>query len=213
MSEQYLPNEKGLAVVTTLSNAPTIIEDFTEAAEALSSICVRNSLRADIAALSLRKRILFMRLPDFLESAVEKIFATKPEIMNIPLLDLSSSETIAGWCLRPDDGLEYVVQLPFGMLIHAGTDYAESVMMFSIVNIVVCAGNTVASGKIVLDEDDIFCAQAAEMCSTSYIERSEEEWAEAWAVTAAAGSPTPWHNSIWENENGQMELGLASFSD
>jgi hypothetical protein len=41
-----------------------------------------------------------------------------------------------------------------------------------------------------------------------------EDWAEAWAVTAAAaGSPTPWYNSIWENDEGQLKLGLASFCD
>lgn len=213
MSKQYLPNEKVLPVVTTVSNAPTIIEDFTEIGERLTNVCAKNSLRSDIAALAFRKRILFMRLPDVLESAVGQIFATKPEVMNIPSLDLSTNETAACWCLKLSDEVTYVVHLPVGMLMHAAVDYTEGVSMFSCLDIAVCAGNTVASGKLVLDEDDIFGAQAATMSSTSYIERSDEEWAEAWAVTAAAGSPTPWHNSVWENEDGQIELGLASFSD
>jgi hypothetical protein len=213
MSEKILSDVKKSCIVTTLANAHATIENFAEAFEGLSNVCVQKSLRHDIAALSLRGRLLFLRLPDFLASAVEEVFASTPEIMNIPLLDLSGSESIAYWCLQLADGKKYVVHLPVGMLMRAGSDYSESVSMFTCINTVVCAGNTVASGRIVLYEDDIFCAQASEMCSTSYIERTEEDWAEAWAVTAAAGSPTPWYNSIWENDEGQLELGLASFCD
>lgn len=213
MSEKILSGVEKTSVVTTLNNAHTAIESFTEVFERLSNVCARNSLRPDIAALSLRGRILLLKLPDFLESAVEEVFAVKPGIMNIPLLDLSSSETIAYWCMQSGDGTKYIVHLPVGMLMHAGTDYAESVVMVTCVNIAVCAGDTVVSGKIVLEEEDIFDAQAASMCSTSYIERTEEDWAEAWAVTASAGSPNPWYNSIWENDEGQLELGLASFCD
>lgn len=213
MSEKILLGVNKPSVATTLEHAHTKIESFTEVFERLSKVCARNSLRPDIAALSLRGRILALRLPDFLESAVEELFATKPGIMNIPLLDLSSSETIAYWCMQSREGTKYIVHLPVGMLMHAGTDYGESVVLGTCVNIAVSAGNTVVSGKIILDEEDIFDAQAASMCSTSYIERTEEDWAEAWAVTAAAGSPTPWYNSIWENDEGQLELGLASFCD
>jgi len=213
MSEKHLSNVKGLPVVTTLSNAHAIIEDFTEIAERLSNVCVKNSLRPDIAALSLQGRILFVRLPDALESAVGQIFAAKPEVVNIPSLDLSTNDTVACWCFKLNDEMTYVVHLPVGMLMHAAVDYTEGVLMFSCIDIAVCAGGALASGRIVLDEDDIFGAQAASMCSTSYIERSDEEWAEAWAVTAAEGGPTPWHNNIWQNEEGQMQLGLASFSD
>lgn len=213
MSEKILSGVNKSYIVTTLANAHATIEDFAEIFEGLSNVCLQKSLRHDIAALSLRRRILLLRLPDFLESAVEEIFTTKLEILNIPLLDLSSSETIAYWCMQSGEGTKYIVHLPVGMLMHAGTDYDESVVLGTCVNIAVSAGNTVVSGKIILDEEDIFDAQAASMCSTSYIERTEEDWAEAWAVTAAAGSPTPWYNSIWENDEGQLELGLASFCD
>lgn len=213
MSEKNLSGVKKSSVVTTLNNAYTTIEGFTEVFESLSNVCARNSLRPDIAALSLRRKILCLSLPEFLESAVESIFAARPEIINVPSLDLSRNDTVACWCLQLDDGATYILHLPVGMLMHAAVDYTEGVLSFSSIDIVVCAGNAVATGKIVLDEDDVFDAQAASMCSTSYIERTEEDWAEAWAVTAAAGSPTPWYNSIWKNDEGQLELGLASFCD
>jgi hypothetical protein len=213
MSEKILSDVKKSSTVTTLNNAHTAIEGFTEVFERLSNVCALNSLRPDIAALSLRGRILLLRLPDFLGPAVQEIFAAKPEVVNVELLDLSTSETIACWCLQFGDGTKYIVQLPVGMLMHAAVDYKEGASMFSCLDVAVCAGDYVASGKIVLDEEDIFDAQAASMCSTSYIEHSDEERAEAWAVTAAAGGPRPWYNSIWENDEGQLELGLASFCD
>jgi flavoprotein len=213
MSEVSLLDLKKDPVVTTLANAHKTIEGFTEAFQCLSNGCVQNSLRPDIAALSLRERIVLIRLPDLFESAVEKIVMGKPEVLNIESLDLAKKDSVACWCVPLDDGDEYVVHLPVGMLMHVAVDCTEGVSMFSCINVVVCAGAAVAKGKLMLDEDDIFDAQASSMCCTSYIERSDEDWAEAWAVTAAAGTPTPWYNSMWKNDEGQMELGLASFCD
>lgn len=213
MSETSLSAVKQAGLVTTLTAAHDTIESFTEAFQRLSNVCTQNFLRTDIAALSLRKRIVLIRLPDVFESAVGKIVVGKPEVVTIESLDLARNDSVACWCVSLEDGNEYIVHLPVEMLMHAAVDCTEGVSMLSCINLVLCAGAAVARGNIIFDEDDIFDAQASSMCSTSYIERSDEDWAEAWAVTAAEGTPTPWHNSMWRNYDGQIELGLASFCD
>jgi hypothetical protein len=161
MREKILSGVSKPFVVTTLEHAHTTIGSVTEVFERLSNVCARNSLGPNIAALSLRRRILALRISDFLQSTVKELFATKPRIMNIPLLDLLSSETIAYWRIQSGDGTEHIVHFPASMLMHAGTDYAESVVLVTCINMAVCASNCVVSSKIILDEDDIFYAQAA----------------------------------------------------
>jgi len=156
---------------------------------------------------------LIANIPSYLDQYLSKLSRAQPEIINIDSLDLRSRESFLAWSVTDADGHIHSVVVHAGILPSLLTQTVnKDGNQMSFARFVFRCGETAVLGGFWFDDDDVLGAQAADMCSQSYLDYSEEEQAAADARTIKAGSPTPWVGVPWTDEDGSIFTQLPVFN-
>jgi hypothetical protein len=182
----------------------------------LYEACARNSIDWNHAAILVGEDdiginqfhgggpVLIANIPSYLELHIAELITAQPQIVNIGSLDLQDTDSFAVWTAKDGDGRLHSVAVHAGMLPNLLTTEPGDGNEISFARVVFCCGDAVAMGGFWFEEDDLFEAQAAGMCSQSYFDYSEEERAAAAARVIKAGSPTPWIATPWQDDDGSI---------
>jgi hypothetical protein len=157
--------------------------------------------------------ILIANIPDYLSPYLTELAAKQPSILNINSLDLKSTASLLIWSVRDNDDRRNLIAVDAGILPWLLTSNDSSnADELSFARIVFCADEKVAFGGFWFDEDDIAEAQAAGICSQSYIDYPDEVFAAAKKKAEAAGSPDPWYGNPWLDDDGSVLMQLPCCS-
>ncbi|CAN7552614.1 hypothetical protein [Duganella sp. LjRoot269] len=183
----------------------------------LYEACTRNGINWNHAAILLSADevginqfhgdgpVLIANIPLYLQPHLAQVVTTQPEIINIDSLDLQDTDSFAVWSVKDGDGRLHSVAVHASILPNLLTQTeASDSNEISFARVAFCCGDAVAMGGFWFDEDDLFEAQAAGMCSQSYFDYSEAERIAAEAKVIKAGSPTPWIATPWQDDDGSM---------
>lgn len=193
------------------------IPEFAEHQSALYKSCAESGIDLKYAAILLTSDevgvnefhgegpVLIANIPAYLDPHFSKLVSAQPEIINMDSLDLRSRESYLMWSVTDDDGRIHSVAvhariLPALLTLTVNKDGNQ----MSFARFVFRCGDTAALGGFWFDDDDVLGAQAADMCSQSYFDYSEEEQAAADERTIKAGSPTPWNGTTWTDDDGSI---------
>lgn len=193
------------------------IPEFAEHQHWLNEACARNGINSKNSAILLDSEevganefhgvgpVLIANIPAYLGPHFSKLVRAQPEIINMDSLDLSSRGSYLMWSVTDDDGRIHSVAVHAGILPALLTKTVnKDGNQMSFARFVFRCGDTAALGGFWFDDDDVLGAQAADMCSQSYFDYSEEEQAAADERTIKAGSPTPWIGVPWKDEDGNV---------
>ncbi|MYM26229.1 hypothetical protein GTP46_26725 [Duganella sp. FT135W] len=201
------------------------IPGFAEHQHWLNEACARNGIDSKNAAILLSEEevgankfhgkgpVLIANIPSYLDPYFAELVSAEPEIINIGSLDLRSRESLLVWNVTDSDGRIHSVAVPAGILPDLLTPTVNrDGKGMSFARFVFRCGEGAFLGAFWFDDDDVLGAQAASMCSQSYLDYSEEEQAAADARTIKAGSPTPWVGTPWTDDDGSIFTQLPVFS-
>lgn len=195
----------------------SIIPKFEEHQRALHEACSRNGIDSKNAAILVRADevganefhgdgpLLIAHIPSYLAPYLVDLVRAKPEIINLDSLDLRSKESLLVWSVTDSDGRIHSIAVNANILPDLLTQTVnKNGDEMSFARFVFRCGEGAFLGGFWFDEDDVLGAQAADMCSQSYLDSSEEEQAAADARTINAGSSTPWIGVPWADEDGNI---------
>lgn len=193
------------------------IPEFAKHQHWLNEACARNGIDSKNAAILLSEEevgankfhgkgpVLIANIPSYLDPHFSKLIRAQPEIINMDSLDLRSRESFLVWSVTDDDGRIHSVAVHAGILPNLLTPTVNrdgDAMSFA--RFVFRCGEGAFLGAFWFDDDDVLGAQAADMCSLSYSDYSEEERAAADSRAVKAGSPTPWAGIPWADDDGSI---------
>lgn len=144
--------------------------------------------------------VLIANVPTYLAPLLAQLAGTEPELVNWSTLDLRDAATLLLWSVRDKHGLLHTVALDAGILTKLPIPTAEHDGL-SFAPIIFCCADQVAFSGFWVDESDISEAQAAGMSGMRYWQYSDYEQAIANAKDYAAGSPRPWFNNPWRDDD------------
>lgn len=152
--------------------------------------------------------VLVANVPTYLAPYLGELAQAQPELINWSTLDLKDTGPLLFWTIRDKRGHRHSIAVTADILTKLLTPDAEHAGL-SFARVIFCAADVVAFGGFWTDESDIDEAQAAGVSGMRYWQYSDSERAVASARAQAAGSPTPWYNNPWRDEDDSVVTQLA----
>jgi len=210
-------------LVVDQAAAAEMMPSLTQHLERLDDVCDEHQVSKQHAAILVSTEsvginhfhspgpVLIARVPKVLEGCLEELLSQVPEVINVTSLDLKQTYTVREWGATESADKHHIVSIPDAALFSLLTEHDLLYRLDSLWygRTIFIAGNRVGFSDYWLDSADMAAAQAAGICSQSYLHHTDAELLSATARANAAGSVTPWLHRTWEDEDGIFRSELA----